>query len=77
MHTYNIHQAKTQLSRLLDEAIKGDEVIIAKAGKPLAKLVALVAAPSKRKLGCLKGKFSVPANFDQPLPQIADLFEEK
>ena len=69
MRTVNIHEAKTHLSRLVDEVHSGEEIIIAKAGKPLAKLVALTATAKKRKLGILKGKLRAPEDFDAPLPE--------
>ena len=69
MRTVNIHEAKTHLSRLVDEVYSGEEIIIAKAGKPLAKLVALTATAKKRKLGILKGKLTAPEDFDAPLPE--------
>jgi prevent-host-death family protein len=72
MQTVNIHEAKTHLSRLLEQVANGDEVIIAKAGKPVARLVPLDAAPKKRRLGLLKGKLQVPDDFDAPLTD-ADL----
>ncbi len=70
MQTINIHAARTQLSRLVDEATAGEEIIIARAGKPVAKLVALgkVAPAGKRVLGRLAGKLTVPADFGAPLP---------
>ena len=55
MKTYNIHQAKTHLSRLLEAAAAGEEIVIAKAGKPMAKLVAVSAAGGPRVLGRLAG----------------------
>src|SRR5271156_833053 len=64
----NIHAAKTQLSKLLDAAVAGEEVIIAKAGKPVARLVSIDAAPAPRRLGILDGKIHVPDDFDDPLP---------
>ena len=67
MQTVNIHEAKTHLSRLLEQVAGGDEIIIAKAGKAIARLVPLDAAPKKRRLGRLKGKLNVPDNFDAPL----------
>jgi prevent-host-death family protein len=71
----NIHQAKTHLSRLLERALLGEEVIIAKAGKPIAKLVPLDRHPKWRKLGSAKGVFTVPDDFNDPLPkEIEDLF---
>jgi prevent-host-death family protein len=69
MRTVNIHEAKTHLSRLVDEVYSAEEIIIAKAGKPLAKLVALTATAKKRKLGILKGKLRAPEDFDAPLPE--------
>jgi len=69
MRTVNIHEAKTHLSRLVDEVSSGEEIIIAKAGKPLAKLVALTATAKKRKLGILKGKLTAPEDFDATLPE--------
>jgi prevent-host-death family protein len=64
----NIHVAKTQLSKLVDKAAAGNEVIIAKAGKPVARLVPLAPAGRIRTLGALKGKLRVPDDFDAPLP---------
>lgn len=63
MSTINIHEAKTQLSRYVDQAATGEEVIIARAGKPVARLVPLASQPS-RHLGLGKGKYSIPAHFD-------------
>jgi prevent-host-death family protein len=78
MKTVNVHQAKTQLSRLLEEVAAGQEIIIAKAGKPVARLVSLRAAPKKRQLGILKGKLTVPPDFDEPLSDtILEAFEER
>lgn len=67
MQTVNIHDAKTHLSRLLEQVAGGEEIIIAKAGKAVARLVPLEAPPKKRKLGLLKGKLNVPDDFDAPL----------
>lgn len=77
MATINIHAAKTHLSRLVEDAAAGQEIIIAKAGTPLAKLVPLVpAGRKKRRLGILAGRLSVPADFDAPLPNhVLDAFE--
>jgi prevent-host-death family protein len=71
----NIHEAKTQLSKLVDQAAKGDSFIIAKAGKPLVK-VAAIAAPAKvKRLGFLVGEISVPKDFDTlGETAIAELF---
>jgi len=68
MATVNIHEAKTQFSRLVDAAAAGEEIIICKAGKPVARLSPLKAPIPKRKQGLLKGKFRVPDDFDAPLP---------
>jgi len=71
----NIHEAKTHLSKLLERVALGEEVIIAKAGKPVAKLVPLNAEPKTRTLGSAKGEFVVPDDFNDPLPkEIEDLF---
>jgi prevent-host-death family protein len=71
----NIHEAKTHLSRLLERVAIGEEVIIAKAGKPVAKLVPFEKQPKKRILGSAKGEFTVPDDFNDPLPkEIEDLF---
>lgn len=76
MRTINIHAAKTQLSRLVAAAAGGEEIIIAKAGKPVAKLGPLPEKTGKRKLGILEGKYTVPPDFDAPLPDdILDAFE--
>lgn len=70
----NVHQAKTHLSRLLERVVMGEEVIITKAGKPVAKLVSVTSKPS-RWLGSAKGEFIVPDDFNDPLPkEIEDLF---
>ena len=66
--TVNIHEAKTHLSRLVEQAAAGEEIIIAKAGKPVARLVPLEARPQHKRLGLLKGKIRVPDDFDDPLP---------
>jgi prevent-host-death family protein len=71
----NIHEAKTHLSRLLQRVALGDEVIIAKAGKPVAKLVPVGTRAKKRVLGSARGEFAVPEDFNDPLPkEIEDLF---
>jgi prevent-host-death family protein len=71
----NIHEAKTHLSRLLERVAMGEEVVIAKAGTPIAKLVSLKSARPKFKFGSAKGEFVVPDDFNDPLPkEIEDLF---
>jgi len=78
MHIINIHQAKTHLSRLVDAAMNGEEIIIAKAGKPAAKLVPITTSKPKRKPGALKGRIKISKDFNAPLPdEILDLFEGK
>jgi prevent-host-death family protein len=61
----NIHEAKTHFSRLLERVAMGEEVIIAKAGTPVAKLVPLEQAPKKRVFGSAKGDFTVPDDFNE------------
>ena len=76
MHTINIHEAKTHLSKLLEEVSQGGEVVIAKAGKPMAKLIGIRPAKPIRKPGFLKGKIKIADDFDAPLPDdILDAFE--
>jgi prevent-host-death family protein len=65
----NIHQAKTHLSRIVDEVAAGAEVVIAKAGKPMARLVPIEPKPRPKKLGLLKGKITVPDDFNEPLAE--------
>jgi prevent-host-death family protein len=67
MHTVNIHEAKTQLSKLVERAARGEPFIIAKAGKPLVKVTALDAPerPQIRRRGFLVGQISVPTDFDR------------
>lgn len=64
----NIYQAKTQLSQLVERAAAGEEIIIARAGKPRARLVALPSKPPKRVPGLLKGKIWISDDFNDPLP---------
>ncbi|HEX6164565.1 MAG TPA: type II toxin-antitoxin system prevent-host-death family antitoxin [Vicinamibacterales bacterium] len=72
--TMNLYEAKTQLSALVDAAAAGQEIIIAKNGKPMAKLVAFRQKPL-RKPGKYKGKIWMSKDFDAPMPDIEDLFE--
>ena len=67
MRTFNIHEAKTHLSRLVDEAENGDPFIIAKAGKPMVKVVAIDApkVSAKRRIGFMKGMYTLPDNFEE------------
>jgi prevent-host-death family protein len=68
MQTVNIHEAKTQFSRLVDAAASGEEIIIAKAGKPAARLVPMERVKVVRRFGGLKGKVRISEDFDAPLP---------
>jgi prevent-host-death family protein len=75
MKTVNIHEAKTQLSKLVEGALHGEPFIIARAGKPLVKVTMLEQEPPRR-LGFLEGQFSVPEDFDTMFAdEIRDLFE--
>ena len=65
MVTVNIHEAKTQLSKLVDQAVKGEAFVIAKAGKPLVKVAALDTPAAPRRLGFLAGEIAVPKDFDR------------
>ena len=71
MKTFNLHAAKTHLSRLVDDAVNGREIVIAKAGKPLVRLVPVAAKRRRTGFGADKGKIRISADFDAPLP--ADL----
>ena len=76
MRIVNIHEAKTQLSKLVDQAAKGEAFIIAKAGKPLVKVTALDAPATPQRLGFLMGQFTVPEDFDRMgEAEIEALFE--
>ena len=65
----NIHEAKTHLSRLLDQAMAGEDVVIMRSGRPLVRLVPVELAPRRRELGTAKGDFVVPDDFDAPLSE--------
>jgi prevent-host-death family protein len=76
MQKVNIHEAKTNLSRLIEEVTGGAEIVIAKAGRPVAKLVPIGRGGRVRKPGFLKGKIKIAADFDAPLPaELLDAFE--
>ena len=68
MQIVNIHEAKTHFSKLIDAVARGEEIVIARAGKPAARLVPIEPARPERKPGALKGKIHVPEDFDAPLP---------
>lgn len=75
MNTVNIHEAKTQLSRLVEKAAKGESFVIAKAGKPMVKVSALDSPEEPKRLGFLKGEIEVPRDFDRMGErEIAELF---
>ena len=72
----NIHQAKTHLSRLVDRAAAGEEIVIARAGTPVARLVSLKSNPAPRKLGLYSGQpFKITDDFDELPEDIARAFE--
>jgi prevent-host-death family protein len=76
MTAVNTHEAKTQFSRLLRRVAAGEEITIANRGVPVARLVPMPREKSRRVLGILRGEFSVPDDFDAPLPaDLLDLFE--
>ena len=65
METVNIHQAKTHLSRLIEQAARGESFVIAKAGKPLVKVVKLDVPRTIRRIGFMEGEIVVPKDFDR------------
>lgn len=73
----NIHEAKTHLSRLVEQAAAGDEIIIGKAGRPMARLVAYGGGKQERKPGALKRKLWVAKDFDETPDWLVDAFEGK
>jgi len=74
MESVNIYDAKTRLSQLVDRAASGEDVIVSRNGKPLARITRLVQPKRKINFGLLKGKVTVRADFDAPLP--ADVIAE-
>ena len=70
----NIHDAKTHFSKLVDRAAAGEEIIIGKAGKPVARLVRYEEKRKPRKPGALKGKIWISPDFDEPDPELEALF---
>ena len=70
----NIHEAKTHLSRLLQKVAEGEEVVISRAGVPIAKLVAIVNDNTKRPLGIARGEIWMADDFDAPMPELEALF---
>ena len=77
MKVVNVHEAKSTLSRLIEEVARtGEPVVIARAGRPVVRLVPITAGPTKRELGTLRGKLVVKDDFDAPLPEeLVDRFE--
>ena len=79
MRTFNMHEAKTNLSKLIDETVNGGQpFVIAKAGKPLVKVVRIDAEAEqpRRRIGFMKGQLTVPPDFDRmAADEIADIFE--
>ncbi|MCC6299786.1 MAG: type II toxin-antitoxin system Phd/YefM family antitoxin [Anaerolineales bacterium] len=71
MAIFNIHEAKTHFSKLLERVMKGEEVVIAKAGKPVARILPVTANVSTRKPGNDKGKVTIMPDFDAPLEEFA------
>ncbi len=73
----NVHEAKTHLSKLLERVRQGEEVILAKAGTPVAKLVPVARGAARRVPGSARGKMTVAEDFDAPLPDaLLDAFEK-
>ena len=78
MQTVNIHEAKTHYSRLVDAVARGEEIIIAKAGKPCAKLVPINPVKPRRIFGSMQGQIKIADDFDAPLSDdMLSLFEGK
>lgn len=69
METVNIHDAKTRLSSLIERVEAGEEIVIARAGRPVARLAPLASRRRRRKLGALDGRFRIPEDFNAPLPE--------
>ena len=76
MKTVNIYEAKTRLSQLVEKAASGEDVVIARAGRPVALLTRLKGTARKRRLGALDGRFKIPDDFNRPLPaEVVRAFE--
>ncbi len=74
--TVNIHEAKTHLSKLIRRVLQGEEIVIARAGRPVARLVPAAQRPARRAPGSARGQAAVAADFDAPLPhEIQKEFE--
>jgi prevent-host-death family protein len=70
MKTFKVHEAKTNLSRLIKRACEGEEIIISRGSEPVARLVALTDKKGRRQPGSLKGKLRVGSEFFEPLPDV-------
>lgn len=68
MKIVNVHEAKTHLSRLLRRVAEGEEIVIARSGKPIARLVPALEASGQRELGTERGRIIISEDFDAPLP---------
>jgi prevent-host-death family protein len=77
MEIANIHEAKAHLSRLIDQALAGEEVQIARSGQPLVRLVPIQPDAQPRQGGQLQGKIQIATDFDAPDPEIERLFNEE
>ncbi len=75
MYQVNIHEAKTNLSKLIKKVVNGEEVVIAKGNKPLVKMVLIQENKSKRKLGSAKGKIRISKDFDAPLDDFQEYIQ--
>jgi prevent-host-death family protein len=73
----NVHEAKTQLSRLLERVAAGEEIVIAKAGRPVARLVPFAGAVATRQSGRYAGRGYIAADFDAPLRDVEDDFYQR
>lgn len=77
MKIVNIYEAKTRLSQLVEAAASGEDIVIARAGRPVARLTRLQKTSRKRRLGLLDGKFRIPNDFNRPLPDdVVRSFED-
>lgn len=72
MKVVNIHEAKTHLSRLIQEALEGEEIVIARGNEPVVRLVLVESARPKRSLGWVKGQVTMAPDFDAPLDDFSD-----
>lgn len=74
MREVNLHYAKTHLSRLVDQALAGEEIVIARAGTPVVRLSPVERVKKPRRLGMDEGKLVIPDDFDEPMPELERLF---